>query len=91
MSYSYLNEKPGLMTEAGVRSIVKTLLHVQAVLKVSDVITMATAQRAADLSSGWAQMACVDYLVEFGYLLEVRQAHEPAGQDRIFRQGRSTA
>lgn len=32
----------------------------------------------------WTMLACIDYLVEIGEILEVKNPHSSAGQHRIF-------
>jgi hypothetical protein len=90
MSYSYQIERPFVFTERGVKAVMESRTIIERCLAISGAVTMGVAM---DNSAGnsWSMMAVVDYLLEIGFIREVEQLHEPAGQHRIFMPGKGSA
>lgn len=86
MSYSFETEKKNLRSDAGQLAIVATAFRAKDACAVAGAVTMAALiSGMVGVSDSWGQLAVVDRLCEIGYLREVRQAGDVAGQHRIFR------
>ncbi len=84
--YKYETEKPFVLTDEGQRAFLKIRDHVHACLKTAGAVHMGEAMSppgGSGAGDSWAQMACVDRLVELGEIREINYG-ECAGQHRIF-------
>jgi hypothetical protein len=79
--YDYKTERSGIFTEVGTKRLLKVKDKVNQHLQDSG------AFRLQELSIGsWEDMACIDYLVEIGEIVEL--VRECWGQFRIFTVGK---
>jgi len=77
MSYDYKLERPKLFTEDGVKRLMKVRDKVKSLLKTAGAFRLAEAGIFE-----WEDMACIEYLVELGELIEFRR--DCWGQFRVF-------
>lgn len=84
--YQYETEKQRLSGIECQKAIVATAFKAHAACRVAGAVTMgALITGMQGVSDSWQMMAVVDHLREFGYLYEVQQAGDVAGQYRVFR------
>jgi hypothetical protein len=83
MSYNYQTQKPNIFTEDGVKMLTKIRDEAKRLIKISSVVQ---SDKLIKATSGdtWTMMACMDYLIECGDLLEIPNTLSKAGQHRIF-------
>jgi hypothetical protein len=77
MGYNYAELKPEIFTESGVKRLLKVRDRVKQLLKSAGAFRM---EEAGFVS--WEDIACVEYLVELGELVELKR--ECWGQYRVF-------
>lgn len=85
--YSYSKVRGKVFTESGQVMFLAIRDHVKRLLQEAGAVTMGAAMRGAKSGDAWVMMACVDRMVELDELREVKQAHEVAGQHRVFVAG----
>ncbi len=81
--YDYNSERKFIFTEEGQDTLQKIRSNISKNIKNAGCIRMTEAIHGTS-GEMWSIMACVDFLVEKGEILEVKQAARPAGQHRIF-------
>ena len=81
MSYDYKKEKPEIFSERGQRNFLEIRDRVDGLLLHSGAFTMENAIKGTG-GVIWKSMACIDWMVELGELVEIPTSG--AGQDRIF-------
>lgn len=88
MSYSYEKFRPFTLTDEGQRRTMDVLDKARAACKFAGAVSAGTLLQAAGSGDCWESMACVERLVELGYLKAVPcwNAHV-AWQNGIFLPG----
>jgi hypothetical protein len=84
MSYSYHVERPKLFTEAGMTSFLKLRDRVHSMLNESGAVMFDNVPLSGD---SWFKLACFDYMVERGEILELiwpDRYHPPMAQHRVY-------
>lgn len=86
MSYQYTDLRPRIFSEDGVRMLMAIRDNVRKLLTAAGAVRM---QEAIATVSGdsWLMLACVDYLVQIGELVEISRPG-CAGQHRVFTANR---
>lgn len=81
--YDYKTLKPYLFTDDGQRLLLKIRDFIKPTLLAAGAIRMQEILNMAGSCDPWKTLACVDWLVELGELLEITGPDVP-GQCRIF-------
>lgn len=83
--YNYQTERPYVLSEEG-RNMFESIKHnVRLLFEYKTTFTMGEAIQG-QTGDSWHMLACVDRLVELGYIEEVNVG-KVAGQHRVFRAG----
>lgn len=81
--YNYQEEKKDLLTEDGIKTLLKIRDRVKHLLNEAGAFRMEHAFKGAS-GSTWTMMACIDFMVEQGEISECKHSNINAGQNRIF-------
>lgn len=82
MSYNYETEKLRIYTPEGIGMLMKVFTNVNELHKASGAFKASNAWRGIT-GDVWLMLACLDLLVENGYIREI-VGDNTAGQDRVF-------
>lgn len=88
MAYSYAEQRPFVFTEDGQKTLLNVLDKARECLKASGAVSAGVLLSAATGSGdSWARMACIERLVELGYLRLVPCNEHRAWQDNVYVAG----
>lgn len=83
MGYDYRTERPFIFTEDGVPMLGLIQSNARRLLASSGAFRLDKA--IANVSGeSWHMLACIDYMVERGMIIEVTEEARVAGQNRVF-------
>lgn len=82
MSYEYSKERAKIFTEDGSRIMLQIRDNIQKHIKNAGAVMMTNAWQGV-LGDTWTMLACVDYIVELGEIVEVTPKNT-MGQYRVF-------
>lgn len=85
-SYDYRAQKACLGDPVAMMKLMNVFATAQRLIREAG-CARATAITRGVVGDSWDTAALVDFLVEAGYLREVKLAQQPALQDRIFTEG----
>lgn len=84
MAYDYQTERPRLLTTEGIRNICAARDNAKRLYAEAGCVRMDKLWKGMGGTDSWGLLAAVDWLVEEGFLVEVKLVDEPCGQHRIF-------
>lgn len=87
MPYDYQKERPYVFTEEGQGKLLNVLDKARQCLKVSGAVSAGVLLEAAGSGNCWELMACVERLVELGYLRLVPGSDAHAWQCGVYVTG----
>jgi hypothetical protein len=83
--YSYVDEKPFVLTDEGQRIFLKVRDFAERAIKIGGAVRAHELMNAASgAGDSWKMMACVDRLIELKELREVGREGDSAWQARVF-------